>query len=224
MSLLEKEVQIPMASLINNTQNTLRNATKDQARWRWYHGVVFYVLAQLLTFGLSAIVNVATGQEMKSLRDTFGDVSYFRNLRQAKITPPSWVFGPAWTINNISTIWGNLRVLDKPDGTPGKNTFLALQGASWLNYIVFNAAYFSLRSPINAFALTLSMFILTILSQIVALFQLKDSKVAFSLATLTIWLLIALTAASFQVAWNHDDLYHAGPFVEPVPSLEKQVV
>jgi tryptophan-rich sensory protein len=211
-----------MTSIINNMRDTSQNATKVQRRWRWYHGVAFYLFAQILTFGLSAIVNVATGQKMKSLRDTFGDVSYFRKLRQAKITPPSWVFGPVWTINNISTIWGNLRVLDKSNGTPGKNTFLALQGASWLNYVVFNAAYFSLRSPINAFALTLSMFMLTILSQLVAIFQLKDTKVALSLATLTVWLVIALTAASFQAAWNRDELYHVGPFIEPVPVLEKQ--
>jgi translocator protein len=84
------------------------------------------------------------------------------------------------------------------------------------------AAYFSLRSPINAFLLTLSMFILTILSGIVAIFQLKDTKVALSLATLTVWLVIALTAASFQAAWNKDELYQVGPFAEPVPALEKQ--
>jgi hypothetical protein len=97
-----------------------------------------------------------------------------------------------------------------------------LQAASWLNFVVFNAAYFSLRSPINAFALTLTMFILTILSGLVALFQLKDTKVALSLATLSIWLVIALTAATFQVAWNKDDLYQVGPFSEPAPALEKK--
>lgn len=87
---------------------------------------------------------------------------------------------------------------------------------------MFNAAYFSLRSPINAFVLTLTMFILTMLSGLVALFQLKDTKVALSLATLSIWLVIALTAATFQVAWNKDDLYQVGPFTEPVPALEKK--
>ena len=189
--------------------------------WRWYHGVLFYIFAQLLTFGLSAITGVATGQKIKSVRDTCGVVSYFRNLKQSIFAPPSWVFGPAWTLNNISVIWGNLQALNKPRNTPGRDTFLALQGASWLNYVVFSAAYFSLRSPINAFVLTLSMFILTILSGLVAIFQLKDSKVALSLATLTVWLMIALTAASFQAAWNHDDLYHVGPFTEPVPALEK---
>ncbi len=189
--------------------------------WRWYHGALFYLFAQLLTFSLAAITGIATGQKIKSVRDTFGDVSYFRNLKQSVFAPPSWVFGPAWTLNNTSVIWGTLQVLNKPKDTPGRNTFLALQGASWLNYVVFSAAYFTLRSPINAFILTLSMFVLTILSGLVAIFQLKDSKVALSLATLTIWLMIALTAASFQAAWNHDDLYHVGPLTAPVPALEK---
>src|SRR5205085_4356861 len=113
-----------------------------------------------------------------SIRDLFGDVSYFRSLKQSVFAPPSWVFGPVWTLNNLSVIWGTLQVLNKPQGTAGRNAFLGLQAASWLNYIVFNAAYFSLRSPINAFVLTLTMFILTILSGVVAIFQLKDSKVA----------------------------------------------
>ncbi len=191
-------------------------------RWRWYHGVLFYVTVQALTLGLAVIVSVGTGQKVKSVRDAFGDVSYFRGLRQSVFAPPSWVFGPAWTLNNISVIWGALQVLNKPQGTPGRTSFLALQGASWLNFVVFSAAYFSLRSPINAFVLTLSMFVLTILSGVVAIFQLKDTKVALSLATLTVWLIIALTAATFQAAWNRDELYRVGPFAEPVPLLEKE--
>ena len=195
---------------------------KKPSGWHWYHGVLFYVFAQGLTIGLSLITNAATGQKVKSVRDAFGDVSYFRNLHQAVVAPPSWVFGPAWTLNNISVIWGALQALNKPEGTPGREAFLGLQAASWLNYVVFSAAYFSLRSPINAFVLTLSMFVLTILSGVVAIFQLKDSKVALSLATLTVWLMIALTAASFQAAWNRDDFYKVGPLTEPVPALEKE--
>ncbi len=211
-----------IATKVQRTTKTLHTRAFRPQRWRWYHGVICYIFAQVLSFGLAGIVTAATGQKMKSFRDTFGDVDYFRELKQAKIAPPSWVFGPAWTINNISSIWGALQVLNKPEGTPGKNTFLALQGVSWLNYVVFSAAYFSLRSPINAFFLTLSMFVLTILSGLVALFQLKDTKVALSLATLTIWLMIALTAATFQAAWNYDELYHSGPFAEPMAGLEKQ--
>ena len=207
--------------IIETARNTFSTGNQPQ-RWRWYQGVIFYVIVQALTLGLAVIVSVATGQKVKSVRDAFGDVSYFRSLRQSVFAPPSWVFGPAWTINNISVIWGNLQVLNKPQGTAGRNTYLALQGASWLNFVVFNAAFFSLRSPINAFLLTLSMFVLTLLSGVVAIFQLKDTKVALSLATLTLWLMIALTAASFQAAWNKDEFYKVGPFAEPVPALEKE--
>lgn len=198
-------------------------ATNTSIRWRWYHGAIFYVMAQVITFGLSGLVSAIRGSTGKNLReDLFGNPSYFNNLHQSVITPPSWVFAPAWTINNISVIWGTLRVLNKPHDTPGRDTFLALQAASWLNYVVFNAAYFSLRSPINALVLTFSMFVLTIASGIVAIFRLKDSQVALSLATLFIWLIIALTAASFQAAWNHDDLYDVGPFAKPNAGLVKQ--
>lgn len=213
-----------MSTATGDVKKTIRNlaGTGKPQMWRWYHGVMFYVFAQVLAFGLVAITSVATGQKVKGVQDLMGDVSYFRALKQSVVTPPSWIFGPAWTVNNISVIWGTLGVLNKPEGTRGRDAFLALQAASWLNYVVFNAAYFSLRSPINAFVLTLSMFVLTILSGMVAIFQLKDSRVALSLATLTVWLTVALTAASFQAAWNRDDFYGVGPFVEPVPMLERE--
>jgi tryptophan-rich sensory protein len=50
---------------------------------------------------------------------------------------------------------------------------------------------------------------------VVAIFQLKDSKVALSLATLSLWLIVALTAATFQALWNADDFYKVGPFMKP---------
>jgi len=209
-------------SIATRTKATIKQAMSNSPRWRWYHGVLFYVIVQALTFGLSGLTSVLSGNKGKNLSETiFGDVSYFNRLKQSIFAPPSWVFGPAWTINNISVILGTWRVLNMAKDTPGRNTFLALQGASWLNYVLFNAAYFSLRSPINAFVLTLSMFLLTIASVLVALFRLKDTRVALSLATLFIWLIIALTAASFQAAWNHDDFYDVGPFVKANKRLVK---
>lgn len=213
---------MPITTRVAETMSRVA-ARNTPTRWRWYHGAIFYVMAQVMTFGLSGLVSAIRGSTGKNLReDLFGNPSYFNNLNQAVITPPSWVFAPAWTINNISVIWGTLRVLNKPQDTPGRGTFLTLQAASWLNYVVFNAAYFSLRSPINAFILTFSMFVLTIASGIAAIFRLKDTRVALSLATLFLWLVIALTAASFQVAWNHDDLYDVGPFADPNPGLLKK--
>src|SRR5512135_3658710 len=192
-------------------------------RWRWYHAVVFYGVIQILTFGLSGLVSLARGNKGQSLREaTFGDVSYFERLKQVKITPPSWAFGPAWLVNNIAVLWGTWQVLNKPEQTPGRTTYLALQGASWIDFVLFNAAYFSLRSPLNALALTFVMFLLTIASGVVAIFRLKDTKVALSLATLFLWLIVALTAATFQALWNKDDFYQVGPFVQPSAGLVKK--
>lgn len=193
--------------------------------WRWYHAVAFYVAVQIMTFGLSGLVSLARGNRGQSLRAaTFGDVSYFQRLKQAKIIPPSWAFGPAWFVNNVSVLWGTWQVLNKPREQRGRTAYLALQGASWVDFVLFNAAYFSLRSPLNALALTLVMFLLTIASGLVAIFQLKDTRVALSLATLFLWLLVALTAATFQALWNSDDLYQVGPFVEPGTGLVKKQV
>lgn len=192
-------------------------------RWRWYHGVAFYAVVQLLTFGLSGLTSAVRGNTGKNAREAiFGDVSYFRALKQAVVAPPSWVFGPAWTLNNVAAIWGLLRVLNKPEGTPGREEYLALQGVTWLDFVLFNAAYFSLRSPINAFVLTVIFFGLTVASGVVALLRLKDTAVALSLATTFVWLLIAATAATFQALWNHDDFYDAGPFAAPSEALLKK--
>lgn len=199
----------------------LKNQEEGQRRWYWYHGVIFYALVQGLAFGLSGLVSAgrryAKGDQNEALRD----IAYFRSLKQAKITPPSWAFGPVWTINTLSMIWGLLRVLNKPVQEQGRLEYLTLQAASWLNYILFNGAYFGLRSPINAFVLTLSMFLLTIVSGLVAFCRLRDSWVALSLATLFIWLLIALPAAIFQAAWNYDECYGVGPFARPIAGWVK---
>ncbi len=210
-----------MASTTTKIRETItRTITGEPAKWRWYHGLAFYTVVQLLTFGFAALTSAVNGNQGKTLRDKiFGDVSYFSSLKQSIFTPPSWVFGPAWSINNFFCIWGALAVLNKPKGTPGRDAYLALQGATWLDFVIFNAAYFSLRSPINAFVLTLIYAALTVASACVAIFRLKDTKVALSLTTLLVWLTVASTAATAQMLWNRDEFYDAGPFTEPVPGL-----
>ena len=43
-----------------------------------------------------------------------GTCPTLERLKQVKITPPSWAFGPAWLVNNIAVIWGTWQVLNKP--------------------------------------------------------------------------------------------------------------
>ncbi len=197
-----------------------------EVRWRWYHGVIFYLLMQGISVGLTGLVSGISRGWAQRNRSFTGDPAYFRSLQQVKIAPPAWAFGPAWTINNVCVIWGMLRVLNKPRDAEGRDAYLGLQAASWLNYVIFSAAYFGLRSPLNAFLVTLSMFVLTVLSGFVALFRLRDGRVALSLATLFLWLLLALSVATCQALWNVDEFYQVGPFVRPsahwVKSSEKR--
>src|SRR5579872_5373558 len=97
-------------STATRMKDSIANKITPTPRWRWYHGVAFYAIVQVLTFGLSGLTSVVSGNRGKNLReDIFGDVDYFRELKQSVFSPPSWVFAPAWTINNISVIIGAWR-------------------------------------------------------------------------------------------------------------------
>src|SRR5438132_8306447 len=207
---------------------TARPATPEVAaatprRWRWYHGVIFFIIVQVTNFLLSGLVSSVRGNRGSLREKFFGDVPYFKRLKQSIFAPPSWAFGPVWTINNISEVWGLLLALNKPKGTPGRRLYLTLQGLTWLNFVVFNAGYFSLRSPINALVLTFTFFLLTVARLFVAIFGLEDSRVALSLATTIMWLMSALTAALFQAAWNRDDQFKVWPFIKTFRSTLKKM-
>lgn len=111
-------------SVATRATRTSEHVTVTPPRWRWYHAAAFYVVVQVLTFGLSGLVSLARGNKGKSLREaTFGDVFYFQELKRARITPPSCAFGPAWFLNDVSVIWGTLRALTNSK----KNSMLSLR-------------------------------------------------------------------------------------------------
>ncbi len=50
----------------------------------------------LLSIALSAIGGLAAGKSSRKQRKV-----YAKELEQAPWAPPGWIFGPAWTLNNI---------------------------------------------------------------------------------------------------------------------------
>jgi tryptophan-rich sensory protein len=198
------------------------NSHQTTQRWRWYHGLAFYLIAQVLTFGLQGLVTFARANGKKTFREALKfDRDFYTGQKQPKFAPPPWLFGPAWTVNNLSVIYGNLRVMNMPETTEGRDAYLKLQALSWLDYLIFTPSCFGLRSNVNGAVVTISMFGLTIASLFVSIFKLKDSRVALSLATLFIWLTLASALAATITLWNRDELYNVGPFVEPSPALTK---
>lgn len=194
-------------------------------RWRWYHGILFYVGVQLLSFGLGKLAQSRQGLSSPQLGESLvGNASnndFYNRLTQPVFAPPDWVFAPVWTLNNVLCIWGLLRTLNMPTGKPGRAIFLGLQGVVWLSFTSFNALYFGMRSPINGALNTNVGFAATVVSMYVALFRLRDTKVALSQSTILPWLVLASATATSVAAWNHDEYYAVGPFVAPVPVWAK---
>ncbi len=62
---------------------------------KWYHGFIFLILINFLTFSW-----------------VFVDLPYYKSLNKPFFAPPSWVFGPAWVTNNILVITGNIWALN----------------------------------------------------------------------------------------------------------------
>jgi len=176
--------------------------------------VAFYLLVQAAGYVLGNLVSTIRRTPRQSPAVWR---QYFHELNQPAFAPPSGAFLPVWAINNVSAIWGLLQALNKPAGTPGRAVFLRLQALSWLDLVVWNTAYFVVRSPVNGFVLTALFLMLTLASIGVAVLRLKDSRVALSLATLCVWLLLATPVALLQMHWNRDDLWQVGPRAIPDP-------
>lgn len=202
-------------------------STPSTGRWLWYHGLAFYVAMQLATAGLHALArswrrDTRGKRHAAGRRYLRGDTRWSDALKRPIFQPPNWLFPVAWTVNNVCQIWGELHVIKKPRETRGRTAYLALQAATWADYAVFSAGYFGLRSTINSVVLTGLYLILTLASGFVALFRLRDWKVAVSLLTTTVWLCVALPSAIAQARWNRDEFYGVGPFAKPDRALLKR--
>lgn len=168
--------------------NTLIRQALRPERYRWWHAAAFGVAVNLI--GTPFYGN---------------EEGLYTSFQQASFAPPAWVFGPAWTINNISVLWGNLRLLNLPAETPYRRPLLWLQGASWVIFAAFGPAYFGLQSPILAFTLTAGMYALTLASAVLS--WKIDRKIVLSLVTLLLWLSLASVVAAYQMVFNADPFF-----------------
>lgn len=182
-------------------------------KWKWYHGVLFYAGVQAATFGVSLLAKRFIGAKDANVRDSIisseENDAFYNNLKQPVFAPPDWAFPVVWAINNASCIYGLLRVANMPEETEGRDAFLKLQFASWVEFCSFNAAFFGLKSPINAAAVTVSYAALTAASVYVATARLKDQRTALSLLTVSAWLALAAPTSIALAAWNEDEFYGA---------------
>ena len=190
--------------------NVEHSEDQKPKRWRWYHGLIAYAATEVISYGFGKLAERSTGNKT----DREAQDPFYESLKQPAYAPPGPAFPIVWAVNNTARVSGLIRVLNKPQGAPGRNTYLALQGTSLLNYASFNAAYFGLRSPRLGAAMSVADLGLAVASGYVALEKLEDPKVAASLSTLVPWLVLA-SAVSVPVAlWNEDKFFGVPPRLE----------
>ena len=170
----------------------------DPKPYKWWH-------AALVGLGANAISAAPAGFN--------GEEAFYDDFEKPAVSPPSWAFAPVWAFNNVTTLWSNLRVANLPDGTPGRRTALALEGASWGAFAAFSPLYFGLRSPVLGAADTALGLAATAAS--VAVTARLDKKAAWALVPRLAWLGLA-TYVSVEVARrNRDPFLGTGPAPDP---------
>ncbi|MEO6991227.1 MAG: TspO/MBR family protein [Candidatus Baltobacteraceae bacterium] len=189
-------------------------------QWKWWHGAVFY--GGVLSAGAGLRRAAAALVRDRDDEETVADRAAYERERLPVFAPPGAAFPIAWGINSLCSIAGSLRVANLPLDTPGRAEYLRTQMLAWMLFATFEAAYFGLRSPINAAGVTVLYSAATGLSLYVALAKLREPIAAWSLAPTLAWLALANPVGLTQAAWNEDRFWRAGPFLEPPPNLLKR--
>lgn len=188
---------------------------KERSSFKWWHGLLFYAGVQLVGWGIRSAVRRA-----KAPSSHGADRAFYKKERLPVFAPPGLAFPIAWTINSASSIAGALHVLNLRRHSTMRIRFLRLQATAWLLFATFNAAYFELRSPINAAAVTVGYSCLTAAS-IKAALAMRDRRAVAALLPTAVWLALANPVAVTVAAWNRDEFWKVGPFAAPPKWLLK---
>lgn len=96
--------------------------------------LIISILLPQLTGGLGALVTISSVQ------------SWYQTINKPFFTPPSWVFGPAWT--TLYLLMGIALFLIWKSNHPMKKTALWLFGIQLFLNGIWSPAFFGLESPI----------------------------------------------------------------------------
>ena len=135
---------------------------------------------------------------------------YNNKLEQAPWAPPSWVFAPAWTINNFFLIRALESVLKRD--IDGKQKLLLLQAGIWAVFFSFNFVYFRKKSPLLAAIWTMSDNIMAIASMLIS--ARADKKLSLNYLPLVLWTSFASTLADYQAVKNPDPVFDTKALID----------
>jgi benzodiazapine receptor len=149
-------------------------------------------LISVAVSALGSLSGLRSSKQQKKLYDT--------KLKQAPWAPPSWVFAPAWTLNNYFLLNAMRRIIGKD--MPEKRKLLLLQAGIWFIFFTFNYIYFRKKSPVLAAIWTMSDNILAIASMLIS--AKADKKLSLNYLPLVLWTSFASTLSDYQALKNPD--------------------
>lgn len=158
-------------------------------RYRWWHAAAVGVVANLAS-ALPAGYN--------------GDEDFYAELNTPPGSPPGWLFAPAWAVNNLLTLWSNVRVANLPPETAGRRAALISEAATWGLFASFSGLYFGLRSPVLGAVDTVAG-LATTTHGVVATARV-DRAAAWALVPRLLWLAYASYVSTATALRSRDDL------------------
>ncbi len=127
----------------------------------------------------------------------------YADLDTPSWAPPAWLFGPAWTINDLARIYGDLDVLHRPPSRT-RTAVLALEAVNWLAYAAYNPLLFGKRATKVSFGVALTQLAATTAAAIVG--RKLGKRFLLGLAPTAAWLVFANALAAYVARHNHDEL------------------
>ena len=156
-------------------------------------------------WGHASVIGVAANIASAIPAGYNGDEAFYEQLKTPPGSPPGWLFAPVWAINNVLTLWSNLRIANLPSGLPGRRDILVSEGATWILFSSFSALYFGLRSPRLGALVTVAGLATTV--HATAATARIDRKAAWALAPRLIWLAYASYVSVGTALRSQDDLF-----------------
>lgn len=114
---------------------------------------------------------------------------WYAGLAKPALTPPNWLFGPAWTILYILMAFAFYRVLRLDPATPGRRAAIVIFLAQLAINASWSFAFFAAHSPIGGL-MTIAPMEALILGAIM-LFRRLDRVAAYCLIPYAAWVAFA---------------------------------
>ncbi len=115
---------------------------------------------------------------------------WYETLAKPPLTPPNWLFGPAWTTLYILMAYAFFRVLRLKPATPGRRAAILTFFAQLVLNAAWSFAFFSARSPLLGLVVILPMEALLIAT--IVLFYRLDRVAGYALAPTVFWVGFAI--------------------------------